>query len=206
MPFAPISLRFTDADRMAMDDEPSYYVHEHAGTVVLIEVDEDIVETPIGKFSASYVNVAAAINAGYPLNYVFDATQTILDMHSALYKGWELSPAAQRAGRLYSATEWTNVLYLDRLEIDEAWRGNRYGLAAMLGLMHHLQMGSGAVVLKAFPLDFEHGGANSGTGPEAFRKAQQRLMRYYKQVGFQRVGRSDYMIRGSDWPFPILTF
>lgn len=206
MPFAPISLRFKNVDRMAVDDEPSYYVHQHSGDVVLIEVEEDIVETPIGKFSASYVNVTAALNADYPLNDVFDATQTILDMHTALYRGWHLSPVAQRAGRLDCASEWTNVLYLDRLEIGEAWRGNRYGLAAMHGLMHHLQMGAGAVILKAFPLDFEHGGVSSGTGPEAFRKAQQRLMRYYKHLGFQRVGRGDYMIRGADWPLPTLQF
>jgi hypothetical protein len=193
MPFAPISLRFNGTDRMAVDEEPNYYVHEHSGDLLLHPGEDEFTEIPIGKFSA-----------WYSLGDVFDATQTVYDMYTALYRKWVLSPVAQRAGRLAEATEWTNVLYLNRIEVDEAWRGNFYGLAAMLGLMHHLQMGAGAVVLKAFPLDLEHCGGSSGKSDAEFREAQRKLMRYYMLAGFRRVGRSHYMIRGADWPLPEL--
>lgn len=96
--------------------------------------------------------------------------------------------------------EGLNILVLERLTIDEGFRGHDLGL----GLMQHLlrYCAHDVALLKPFPLQHEH--SHTGPRPEfaAFqsipeKKATAKLRKHYKRLGFEHLAGSELMFRST---------
>jgi len=79
-------------------------------------------------------------------------------------------------------------------------------------MMHWFQPGAGLVAMKPFPLQFESGGPRPDE-PDPLELAKfkltengalTKLRRYYAQLGFKRVTKTQFMVRRVDQPPPSL--
>jgi GNAT superfamily N-acetyltransferase len=97
-----------------------------------------------------------------------------------------------------------NLLILDRVEILPAYRGRGLGLACLYRCIQQYCHGCGLVALKCFPLQFEVEGAapeegwarrmKSGDLGGGLASCREKLLGYYARLGFERVGKSEFMI------------
>lgn len=210
---AVVGLKSDPQHVLAIDDEPSHFLHRHDGHVTLYEGEggDDAIE--IGRYRAYYVDAEGALNAGVPLHDVLDAMQATCD-YLELYdlETGSFSEAAKKAGD----ADWLfepNLLILDRLEILPRYRGRGYGLQALVGMMHWFQSGAGLVAMKPFPLQSEASIRRPGDPPDPLEldkfprhhiAARTKLRRYYSQLGFKLVTKTDFMVRRVDRALPKL--
>jgi len=105
------------------------------------------------------------------------------------------------------------VLILDRLEILPKFRGKCAGLAVMAEMIRRFSPGAALVAIKPFPLQFEPAPSSDDEKkwrrdlglaelPEGKRIATKKLFDYYSRLGFLRLGRTPFMVRGSGRPLP----
>ena len=178
--------------------DPSDYFHKWKGRVFLHSIQDDG-EYDIGEFAVIQVDTENAWRSGRTVHEILDTTGPSFEFFEVLYKGNDYSRAAVKALRGHGLLS-ENILILDRLLILPAYRGHGLGLAALKLMMQRFSIGAGIIVLKAFPLQFEHRTADDPSlGLKAFKgsqaMAQRKLVSLYEQVGFTRLGRSPYMLR-----------
>lgn len=211
--YAVVGLRSDPQRLLAIDDEPSHFLHRHEGHVTLYDGEGGDDPIEIGRYRAFYIDAEGALNAGVPLHDVLDTMQETYD-YLGLYDldTGSFSEAAKKAGD----ADWLyepNLLILDRLEILPRYRGRRYGLLALVGLMHWFQPGAGLVAMKPFPLQSEASDRRPGDPPDPLEldkfpshyiAARTKLRRYYGQLGFKLVTKTDFMVRRVDRALPEL--
>ena len=98
------------------------------------------------------------------------------------------------------ADPWGDILLLHRLTLDPLVRGQRLGLAVMHQAVRDWSSGCSLVLMKPFPLQFEADAKNSPTWhqleldrfPSQQRLAFGKLVKYYRPLGFERLGRSEF--------------
>jgi hypothetical protein len=105
-----------------------------------------------------------------------------------------------------------NVLIIDRLEIQPAFRGCGVGLFVIRKLIERFSSGTGVIALKAFPLQFEVDNAKKtdpwsqrmalASFPLQKRSASATLRRYYARLGFIAMPRTDFMFMSSTARLP----
>lgn len=193
-------------------DEPSSYVHDETGRVLLLTEPEST-EVVIGTFRVTLVDVDNATNHGLDVLDVFDVSHATFGYLSLYdHDGGTCGFNAQAAKALGGWIElpWShNLLILDRLVIFPQYRGHRRGLAALVALMQRFQVGADVFAMKPFPLQHE-----GGLKPEERLRdgldqfscnldyGRRRLRRYYKELGFVGVPKSAILIRGASTPIP----
>jgi GNAT superfamily N-acetyltransferase len=179
------------------DGEPDRFVVETTGYVVA--EGEDGVPRRVGKVHAWRVQAALAAAAGESLFDVCDAhSQELHEVHALLYEpdGYEFSGAIVSR---FDAFE-PDCLVLDYVVLHPKWRGLRLGLLAVRKLVDLLGCGCGLAVSHVAPLRADAHDIlrvppswlpANGTAARQ-RAATRKLRRYYRQMGFRRVGRSPY--------------
>lgn len=210
--YAMVALKPDPHELFAVDDEPSHFLHCHEGRVILIDGgDEDI---DIGRYNAFYVDAEGALCADVGLFDVFDTRQATVHYYE-LYEpdSWEYTAAAKKAGGEEFMMFEPNLLILDRLKILPKYRGRGYGLQALIGMMHWFQAGAGLVAMKPFPLQSEASSRRPGDAPDPMEldkfpahhtKARTKLRRYYAQLGFKLVAKTQFMVRRVDQAPPTV--
>lgn len=208
--FAYVGLKTDSQELMADFEEPIHYVRRHEGHVLLFDEDE---ATEIGRYRAFYVDAEGAVCANMPVFDAFDSMQEIYD-YLQLYESdsWEFSTAAKNASGIEALWD-PNLLILDRLEILPRYRGHGYGLQALIGMMHWFQAGAGLVAMKPFPLQSEASNRRPGDPPDPMEldkfpshhtAARSKLRRYYAQLGFKLVTKTEFMVRRVDQAPPTV--
>lgn len=210
--FALVGLKTDSQELLATDEEPNHFVRRHEGHVTLYDGDgDDPIE--IGRYRAFYIDAEGALNASMPLFDVFDCMSEIYP-YVQLYDMDEGSPSA--AAKKAAQADWLyepNLLILDRLEILPRYRGRGFGLQALKGMMHWFQAGAGMVAMKPFPLQSEASSRQPSDPPDLMElhkfpahhtQARTKLRRYYAQLGFKLVTRTDFMVRRVDQAPPSL--
>jgi hypothetical protein len=196
-----------------IDEEPENY---------LITIDWEIrclddrgKSSLVGKMRAFFVDIEeAAINGDGPY-FVLDLEQATEPFYSVLFDArtndFKESIYDLAGEVVYSR----NLLILDRLEILPAYRGRRLGLACLYRCMQQHRHGAGLVALKCFPLQFEHRVPDSsevkwhekmemeGMG-KVVKSCRSKLTNYYSLLGFEKVGRTEFMILNPDLVQPRL--
>jgi hypothetical protein len=76
-------LKFAEEQRLAADEEPSRFLFELRGKLVLVDMDEH--KTEIGIFSATIVDARSAMIERESVFDVFDSESTTIDYYGALY-------------------------------------------------------------------------------------------------------------------------
>jgi GNAT superfamily N-acetyltransferase len=206
-------MSWTDESYVGHSGEPDEYVYETTGD--LYRVGENDERELAGKFRVTYIDVDRAANDGMSVSDVFDAHEYIVGYFDALYG----SNAPEFDNRVMELLGYdilgSNVLILDRLELLPRYRGRGLGLKVMRHMICRFAAGAAVVAIKPFPLQFEYEPSDedkrrwrADLGLAQFvkneRVATKKLRDYYSTLGFVRISRTPYMIRGTASPIPEL--
>jgi hypothetical protein len=179
------------------DGEPDDFVTEYTGVIRC----EDAAGTVrrVGKVHACRIQATLAALHGEPLFDVCDAHgQEMHEVHSLLYEpgGYGFKECFVEA---FDAVGW-DCLVLDYIILHPRWRGLKLGLLAARKMVDLLGGGCGLTVTEVLPLDPDaHGlaGVPASWIPrhdtaESRLVAREKLRRYVKRLGFERIGPTDY--------------
>lgn len=168
-----------------------------------------------GTFRLYYVDFSAGREAGFTAREVLDTYgETFAFAPLVLDRRGE--PFSARLMKLIGDEIMfePNLLIFDRLEILPEFRGAGLGLAVLLRLIGRFSPGTGAVALKAHPLQFE---ASASESPDQWQRKMElpslsrdwgrslkKLQRYYARLGFKAFSQSEFMFRASAMSLPQL--
>jgi hypothetical protein len=157
-------------------------------------------EIPLGTLKLYLIRVGNAVNDGTRIFDVFDTYQETHDASCAIYgpSYREFLPVVRK--RYDSVCSSNDILLLQYMTIERYARGQRLGLAVLERAIRDWSSGCALVVMKPFPLQFEAADDEKERNqrlelngfPATERAAFLKLRTYYKQLGFERIGRSDY--------------
>jgi len=177
-------------------EDPTEFVREVRFTVNRID-DAGRVLEEVGKGKFSHILFSLAMDADFPVEWVMDATQSILNMSEVLFILDEDSGFFDKIDEYFEGDPPMNmnVCFLERLELLPIHRGK--GLTRMIlnELARSYYDCCGLWVLKAYPL--QHNEAASDNQEVAiwreqmgyadmeadFEKAQYKLFHLYQQMG-----------------------
>jgi hypothetical protein len=177
--------------------EPDEFISSYSG-VIRAEGEDGILHR-VGRAHAWRVHMGLAADRGESLLDVFDAhSQPMCDLYAALFDP-ETDSFAEPVVRQFGVVD-SDLLVLDYVVLHPRWRGLRLGLLAARKMVDLLGGGCGLVVSHVAPLRPDaydmlrvpkswlpaHGTA------EGRKRAVLTLRRYFRQVGFERIGRTYY--------------
>ena len=182
------------------------YIHEYKGDVVFR--DFECREIVVGNFIAAVADLDSMHQNNIGLFDAFDQEAEHLDYLDAVSD--DEHQIKREVGKALGNEYFfpSNILMLKKVFIDRAFRGRSFGLLAINTLIDRLRYSQGIVILKAFPLqfdcEFEDGDQRERfikMGLDQFtlseEKAEAKLFRYYRKLGFKKLRGSNYMVRGS---------
>lgn len=189
---------------MVDNPEPDRFVYKNSGKLIL--VDDDEVDVEIGSFVAFRVDLTSARNEGQDFFNVFDCHSSVLLSYFEDLYDIKAADFKSKVYKLNPVTDWwnPNLLIIDRITIYKEHRGHGYALEAIQGLIKILGMGINVIALKPFPLQFEAKKLD-GKEREEFiklglddfekneKKATNKLMKLYSEIGFKKVSSTPYM-------------
>jgi hypothetical protein len=180
------------------DGEPTEFVSEYDAVLTCTD-DQTGDVTKVGRVHALRVHAALAENAGESLFDVCDAHSGELHhLHTLLYEpdGYGFREAIAQS---FDAVE-TDLLVLDFVVLSPKWRRLKLGLLAVRKLVDLVGGGCGLAVSLIAPL--RHSAAKVLRVPPSWlprhtskgerRAATVKLRRYFRRMGFRRLGRSPY--------------
>jgi GNAT superfamily N-acetyltransferase len=190
--------------------DPSDFIYVTTGEIV--GTDEAQQKICMGKFSLSYIDVEATINARECSVFdVFDSSQETCDYYSAIFTPGTLKSSKELTD-LFRGELWLgNVLILDRLEILPAFRRHKLGLLVLRRLMERFGAGAAVVAMKPFPLQCEdrirpdddwRSSLRLGDFEKEFKRATSKLRRYYAKLGFKAMKGTPFMFRDPQRALP----
>lgn len=180
------------------DLEPTDYVSSYVGVVTCTDDDTGAV-SKVGKVTAVRVHAGLAQNVGMPLFDVCDGySQELADLHALLYEPGGYSfrdPVMLR----FEAME-PDLLVLDYVVLSPRWRKLKLGLLAVRKFVDLVGGGCGLAVSYVAPLRRDAARMLGVPGswlprhetPADRRAATVRLRRYFRGMGFERLGRTRY--------------
>jgi hypothetical protein len=178
--------------------EPTEFVSTYAGTITCTD-DETGAVTRVGRVRALRVHAALAADAGESLFDVCDAHSHELHvLHALLYEPDGYAFREPLVNGL-DAHQW-DLLALDYVVLHPRWRGLELGLLAVRKVADLLGGGCGLAVSNRSPL--RHDTTRLVNVPArwlprhpskaARREAAVRLRRYFRWMGFVRLGRMPF--------------
>jgi hypothetical protein len=175
------------------DGEPDRFISGYLGFVH--GQGEDGTARRVGKVHAYRIHADLAARHGEPLSDVCDAHSHALHAcHRLFYE-----PDGYHFRDRFGAVE-CDCLVVDYVVLHPRWRGLRLGLLAVRKLLDLLGGGCGLAVAEVLPLNpqardlLQVPAAWLPRHPtrEAYREAVLKLRRYFRRLGFERVGRTGY--------------
>jgi len=200
----------------SLGDDPNDFVNEIDFEVHLTDIHGKLSEV-IAKGKISQILFSLAIDHGYPLYDVMDASESILDMSGVLFElevGKNLWEKIDAYFKDCIPLNY-NICYLEYFEILPNYRGKGIGKKIIISMMNRFYFTCGLWVFKSFPV--QHSGAIKETAFEDldgwdqqmeynnfekdFEKSQYKLFHYFQQLGFQNPFDVEYFIAQ---PFDVL--
>ena len=178
--------------------EPTEFVSAYSATVTCTDDDTGAV-TKVGRVTAVRVHAGLAEDAGETLFDVCDSySQELTNLHGLLYEpdGYSFrEPLVRR----FEAME-SDLLVLDYVVLNPHWRKLKLGLLAVRQFVDLVGGGCGLAVSHIAPVRRRaHGfaGVPASWLPRVVSKEERReavvkLRRYYRRMGFDRLGRTGY--------------
>lgn len=177
--------------------EPHEFISAYQG-VIRAEGDDGVLHH-VGRAHAWRVHMDLAASRGESLLDVFDAhSQPMCDLYEALFDP-ETDYFTDAILGQFEPMAW-DLLLLDYIILNPRWRGLKLGLLATRRMVDLLGGGCGLVVSHIAPLRpdaFEMLRVPKSWLPrhetsEGRRRAVLKLRRYFRQMGFERIGRTCY--------------
>lgn len=194
---ASFDVRLRTRASLQPSGDPGEYVSEYDGLITC--TDETGKRTTVGRLHAQKVHASLAADHGENLFAICDSHSHELHvLHALLYKpdgNGFCDPLVDR----YAAVEW-DLLVLDYVVSSPKWRGLKVGLLAVRKVVDLLGGGCGLTVAGIGPLNPDaHLLLNvpsrwlpRNDTRDGRRAATVKLRRYYRTMGFVRLGRTPY--------------
>lgn len=190
-------------------EDPTEFVNEIDFEVYLTD-ESGYLQEQVGKGKISQILFSLAMDCGFPLIDVMDATHSINQMSGALFEWDEEKNFLDKIDTYfeYQPLENYDVFFLETLEVIAKYRSNGLGEKIINNLIERFYSSCGLWVLKAFPMQHditiksekEENRSDWNTKMEYskmeldFEKAQYQLFNYYKKKGFQNPFDMEYFI------------
>lgn len=162
---------------------------ELAESVTGVAIQDDRDEITVGHMTLGVLDLGAVLNERESLFEVCDSlSQTYHVLERTLFaNNGEFKDSVFKALGV-DAPCHSGLMYVKSLVVDPLYRGRNIGLAALHTLMRFGCMGCGTIFLQAHPIVKKE-------DPEDYDYAKERkaLRAYYSKLGFERIGRTDYM-------------
>jgi hypothetical protein len=180
-----------------LEGEPDEFISCYGG-IIRAEGDDGIGHR-VGRVHAYRVHMGLAANQGESLFDVFDGySQPMHDLYAALFDP-ETDFITEAIIRQFEAID-SDLLILDYVVLHPRWRGLKLGLLASRRLVDLLGGGCGLVVSHIAPLRHEaheilrvpKSWLPRHDSDEDRKRGVVKLRRYFRLMGFQRIGRSCY--------------
>lgn len=213
------TIKYTFSDILREDplgDDPNDFVNNIEFEVYITDIYGKLSEL-IAKGEISQILFGLAMDHGYPLFDVMDASQSILDMSSALFEFAEDKDFWDKIEDYFTDTMPTNytICYLEYLEIVPNYRGKGIGRKIIKNIMERFYDSCGLWVAKGFPiqhndliqkkafedLDEWDQKMDYDNFEKDFEKSQYKLFYYLQQLGFKNPFDMEYFIAE---PFQII--
>lgn len=181
------------------DGEPSAFISEYTGVITC--EDESGRVTKVGRFAAMRVHAALAHDAGESLHDVCDSHSSEMHyLHALLYESGRYH-FREDLMSWFDAVD-SDLLVLDYVVLSPKWRKLKLGLLATRKLVDLIGGGCGLAVSDIAPLRHEAAGVlrvparwlPRFKSKEERRATTVRLRRYYRRMGFERLGRTSYYV------------
>lgn len=195
----------------SLAEEPTDYVTEVLMDIRQLDLQGNSAHK-IGQGQISLLHFSLAMDKGYPLDYVMDASASILEMAEELFNISEGIDCWDKIEAYYNYEPplQYDVCFLERLEILPAFRKKGIGKLVIKDMIEKFYASCGLVVVKAYPL--QHESENFLENPEwktnmeyqlmeaDYEKARYQLFNYYQKMGFVNPFAEEYfMIRPHDY-------
>lgn len=156
----------------------------------------------LGEIQFVTVDTGLALNTGVSLFDACDAdSDTMNALEQMLFKESEEFRANVQKALGDDAYSGNGLVYVREIKLKPKYRGNNLGLAALYTLVHHALTGFSNFVLEAYPLPVE----GEPEMPKAVRtRVASKLRKHYAQIGFKRIGNTDWMGLSSVYRQPPL--
>jgi hypothetical protein len=177
--------------------EPDQFISAYQGVIRVESADGGL--RRVGRAHAWRVHMGLATNQGVSLLDVFDAhSQPMCDLYAALFDP-ETEYFSAAVVRQFEAMD-SDLLVLDYVILNPQWRGLKLGLLAARKIVDLLGGGCGLVVSHIAPLRAD--AYRMLRVPKVWLPQQKtavgrkqgvvKLRRYFRQMGFERIGRTCY--------------
>ena len=159
-------------------------------------------EVQLGDIQATLIRVGRAGNEGFPLYELFDDSQEIHDLSSALFQpGYEefVEPVQEK---FPFAFPYEDLLYIRWFTLQPIVRGQRAGISALHRLMTDWETGCSLIAIEPLPMQFlpevQDGGAwpdlQLGSFPQDRSAAAAKVENHLGGLGFQKIDPLPYML------------
>jgi GNAT superfamily N-acetyltransferase len=206
MTFYTVDFEFHDLLAAELGEDPNDFVtevhfrihteqDEHGGPVELV-----------GKGKLSLIHFTLAMDAGYPLHSVMDATSSILTMSESLFSWEKEGDPFDKLDAHFQGEPIFNrdICFVERMEVLPAHRGRGIGRDLLIAIARKFYSSCGLVVLKAYPLQHEVSGpGGSDEWKMAMRYdaleqdlecAQYQLFGWYQKMGLSNPFDEEYFL------------
>jgi GNAT superfamily N-acetyltransferase len=196
---------------ISLAEEPEDYVTEIYLDIRLLNSHGNPA-AKIGQGRLNLLHFSLAMDKGYPLDYVMDASASILEMAEQLF---DISEGIDCWDKIEAYYDYEpplqyDVCFLERLEILPAYRKKGIGKLVIGNIIEKFYASCGLVVAKAYPLQYESDNFLGNPDWQAsmeypkmetdYEKARYQLFDYYQKLGFVNPFAEDYfMIRPQDY-------
>ena len=166
----------------------------HGITEVHLELRED--EKVIGKMLVFRIEAEKIWDDDSSLVNSCDAHSTAVCQYYEVISDYKYEGELRRElDQMFPYQGNYNALIIDLLEIESEFRRRKLGLFAMRKAMRTWGRNCGLVVIRPLPLQYRRDTREeeekSKSTPE-FAGDLQKLVRYYKQLGFKRIGKTEH--------------
>jgi GNAT superfamily N-acetyltransferase len=181
--------------------EEADYISKIDGTIFANATLPDGSPAPpvkVGSIDAIRIYGGRAMNERWNLWDVCDAyEQTTADAYQVLFsERYEFAPVIQE---LFPDAMSPDVLIIDLVRVDPAYRGRGLGLLAARRVMDVFEPDDGLVLVKPFPLQFnahQRSAVAKDTDLAAFtcdeKTAFKKLRKHWERLGFRRIPKTEY--------------
>nr|WP_315153486.1 hypothetical protein [uncultured Flavobacterium sp.] len=193
----------------SLGDDPTEFVNEIDFAIYLTN-ESGHLEEQVGKGKISQILFSLAMDCGFSLIDVMDATHSINEMSEVLFEWDEGKDFWDKIDAYFELDlpQSYDICFLETFEVIAKYRGKGLGEKILNNLIERFYSSCGLWVLKAFPMqhdisiksDKEENQNDWNKKMEYslmeldFEKAQYQLFNYYKKRGFQNPFDMEYFI------------
>jgi len=193
----------------SVGEDPMDFVNEIDFEVYLTNESGHLIEQ-IGKGKISQILFSLAMDSGFPLIDVMDATHSIYQMSGVLFEWDEEKDFWDKIDAYFEFEPPMSydICFLETLEVIEKYRGKGLGEKIINNLIERFYSSCGLWVLKAFPLQHDNSIKSENEVAQInwnkkmayqnmesdFEKSQYQLFNYYIKRGFKNPFDMEYFI------------